>query len=254
MKIRILGCGPSYGVPSLSRGFGKCDPNNPKNVRTRSAMLLQSEHGNFVFDTGPEIREQLIAAGRPKIDAVLYTHAHYDHMGGAEDLRKAILGQENNDQLLPVYLNRDDEREFAELLYFAFPPFAKQTVFDVHVIKPYQPFLVNGLKILPIKQYHSDSISIGYRIGDFAYSTDVKQMDDKGFELLKGIKTWILGVTTPLENTHHINIDEAMQWIERVKPERVFFTHMGTRMDYEELCKTLPPFIRPVYDGMEIDI
>ncbi|MGN1063666.1 MAG: MBL fold metallo-hydrolase [Alphaproteobacteria bacterium] len=254
MKVRILGCGPSYGVPSLSRGFGECDSKNPKNVRTRTAMLLKSEAGNFVFDTGPEIREQLIAAGSPKIDAVLYTHAHYDHMGGAEDLRKAVTGPEDQDTLLPVYLKEDDEREFAELLYFAFPPFAKKMTFDVHVIKPYIPFQINGLEIMPIKQYHSSRTSIGYRIGDFAYSTDVKQMDEKGFEALKGIKIWILGVTTPTENNKHINVKEALKWIELIRPDRAFFTHMGTRMDYETLCKTLPAHVRPVYDGMEIDV
>lgn len=253
MKVRILGCGPSYGVPSLSRGYGHCDPYNPKNKRSRTAMLLKTEQGNIVFDTGPEIRQQLIEAGTPQIDALIYTHSHYDHMGGAEDLRKA-LGDEETAHPLPVYLTHTDEREFRNLLYFAFKPIAKNPLFEVHNIKPYQEFSINGLKIFPIKQYHDDSISIGYRINNFAYSTDVKKMDEEGFEALKGIKTWILGVTTPALNPKHINLDEALQWIEHIKPERVFFTHMGTRMDYERLCKELPSHIRPVYDGMEIDI
>ena len=253
MKVRILGCGPSYGVPSLSRGYGACNPDNPKNTRTRTAMLLETEQGNIVFDTGPEIRQQLIAAGTPKIDALVYTHSHYDHMGGAEDLRKA-LGNEKNPHPLPVYLTHTDEREFRNLLYFAFKPISDTPLFDIHNIKPYQEFNINGLKIMPIKQYHETSISIGYRINNFAYSTDVKRMDEEGFEALKGIKTWILGVTTQTLNTKHINLDEALEWINHIKPERAFLTHMGTRMDYDTLCKELPSHIRPVYDGMEIDI
>lgn len=253
MKIRILGCGPSYGVPSLSRGFGECDPNNPKNIRTRTAILLQSKFGNIVFDSGPEIRQQLLAAGSPRIDAVIYTHAHYDHMGGAEDLRKA-MNDKDKIQELPVYLTHADAKEFRDLLYFAFPPIADKHFFDIKNISPYCSFEVNGLKILPIKQYHNKSLSMGYRIGDFAYSTDVKRMDEEGFEALKGVKTWILGVTTPVPNQTHIHLDEALEWIERIKPKRAFLTHMGTRMDYERLCHTLPSHIRPVYDGMEIQI
>lgn len=253
MKIRILGCGPSYGVPSLSRGYGDCNPNNPKNKRTRTAMLLMTEQGNIVFDTGPEIRQQLIEAGTPKLDALLYTHSHYDHMGGAEDVRKALWNADANVPL-PVYLTHADEREFRNLVYFAFRPIAERSLFDIRIIKPYQEFEINGLKVLPIKQYHDENISIGYRIGDFAYSTDVKKMDEEGFEALKGIKTWILGVTTPSENPKHINLEEALQWIDRIKPERAFLTHMGTRMDYDTLCHKLPSHIRPVYDGMEIEV
>lgn len=251
MKVKVLGCGPSYGVPSLVRGFGMCDPHNPKNVRTRSAILLETEQGNIVFDTGPEIREQLIRAGRPDIQAIVYTHSHYDHIGGAEDLRKGFTDTKD---YLDVYISPDDEKYFKDLLYFSFPPIAKESFFNMHVIEAFKEFDINGLKILPIQQYHGNSRSIGYRIGDFAYSTDVKKMPEESFKALEGIKTWIMGVTTPIENDKHINIDEALAWVDRIKPDRVFFTHMGTRMDYDKLCHELPKNVRPVYDGMDIEL
>ena len=127
-------------------------------------------------------------------------------------------------------------------------------VFQLNIIKPYQSFDVKDISVLPIPQKHGNGDSIGYRIGDFAYSTDVVSMDEKAFKALEGIKVWILGVVTPIENAKHINIETALKWIERVKPEKAYFTHMGSRMDYGKLCQTLPDYVRPVYDEMEIDI
>ena len=251
MKLRILGCGPSYGVPSLVRGYGLCDPQNEKNTRTRTSMMLMTEQGNIVFDTGPEIREQLIQAGRPDIAAIVYTHSHYDHIGGAEDLRKGFADVKDH---LDVYMSAEDEKYFKDLLYFSFPPYAKDSFFKIHRIQPFEEFEILGVKILLIQQYHGDSQSMGYRIGDFAYSTDVKNMTEEGFQALKGVHTWIMGVTTPVENNKHINVDEALQWIERIQPKQAFFTHMGTRMDYDTLCRKLPLNVRPVFDGMEIDL
>lgn len=251
MKITVLGCGPSYGVPSLYRGFGNCDPNNPKNVRFRTSMMLKDKENTILFDTGPEIRLQLLRAECAHLDAVVYTHAHYDHMGGADDLRKFLAEKE---QILPIYLSAHDNKEFQDRLNYIFQTKSSEYYFDIKVIQPYVPFDVKGTKITPILQHHGDGFSMGYRIGDFAYSTDVKSMDEQGFEAIKGIKTWMIGVVTPNPNNKHVTLIEALEWIERVKPERAYLTHMGTSMDYDELCRTLPAHIRPVYDGMVIDL
>ena len=253
MQIRILGCGPSYGVPSLNRGFGNCDPTNPKNFRLRSSVLIRDKGTNILIDSGPEVRLQLLYAGRPKLNAVLYTHEHYDHMGGADDLRSIVAQQENAS--LPVYLPKSALTHFKNMLEYIFQPHTQGTnVFSINTIRPYHSFQVNDVQILPILQRHGNGTSIGYRIGDFAYSTDVISMGEKAFRSLQGVKVWILGVVTPIPNNKHINIATALKWIERVKPERAYFTHMGLRMDYERLCSELPPNIRPVYDGMEIEI
>lgn len=255
MKIRILGCGPSNGVPSLSRGFGACDAHNPKNIRTRSsALITTNENQNILIDTGPEIRLQLLKANNPKIDALFFTHIHYDHMGGVNDLSAFLLDKHDK---IPVYLTEETARYFKAQLSYLFN--TNTEPFELNIVKPYEPFFVGQTKVIPIKQYHGNLISIGYRIDNFAYSTDVKSMEDMGFELLKGIKTWVLGVVSSKkdpnkpESIKHIYLDEAIKWIENIKPEKAYLTHMGQKMDYETLCKTLPAYIRPVYDGFEFE-
>lgn len=247
MKARILGCGPSNGVPSLIRGYGLCDPSNPKNNRTRSALLLETGTKNILIDTDPEIRLQLLKAGNPQIHSILYTHSHYDHMGGAGDLRSLLY---SNNRSLPIYLTEWDSERFKSSLKYLF----KNNIFELNYVVPYQDFFIDNIKIVPIKQYHGKNISIGYRINDFAYSTDVKSMDQEGFELLKGINTWVLGVVSPRENPKHIHLSEALKWIEYIQPKQAFLTHMGQKMDYDTLCQKLPQNIYPAYDGLEINI
>jgi phosphoribosyl 1,2-cyclic phosphate phosphodiesterase len=173
-------------------------------------------------------------------------------MGGADDLRSVMTEE---DGTLPIYLTKDASKHFKNILQYLFRSQTQGTdVFQLNLIKPYQTFQVGDMSIQPIPQRHGNGHSIGYRIGDFAYSTDVVSMDEKAFHTLEGIKVWVLGVVTPIANNKHINIETALQWIERIKPECAYFTHMGSRMDYDTLCRNLPDYIRPVYDGMEIDV
>ena len=247
MKITILGCGPSYGLPSLTRGFGLCDANNPKNIRTRSALLLEEAGTTILFDSGPEIREQLWRAGCPQLDALCYTHAHYDHMGGAEDVR--TITKERR-QILDVYGVQRDILALRRQMTYAFED-SHQATMKLHYIKPYQAFEIKNLKVIPIHQYHGEGFSVGYRIGDFAYCTDVKKIDPEGWQILKGIKVWVLGCVTTVENSKHVHLSEALKWINRLKPQKVYLTHMGSKMDYDFLKRTLPEGIEPCFDGME---
>lgn len=250
MKIKILGCGSSYGVPSLSRGYGECNPDNPKNTRLRSSFLLVDNKTTILFDTGPDIRQQLLSVGSPRLDAIVYTHAHYDHMGGANELASALADVHVS---LPVYLSAPDASELRKNLSFVFQE-KKRTIFDLHIAQSGKPFLVNQTVITPIAQRHGTGPSTGYRIGNFAYSTDVHDMDESSFRLLEGIDTWVMGVVSPRENDKHLYVARALEWIRRIRPRRAFFTHMGMRMDYDRLCATLPPHVRPVYDGLELEV
>ena len=250
MKVTILGCGPSYGVPSLTRGFDMVDPKEKKNVRTRTAMLLETDDANILFDTGPEIREQLLKAGSPRIDAVCYTHAHYDHIAGAEDVHGYARIRERH---LDVYGTRHDLWIMRREMPYVFSPKYRQSM-HVHYIQYHKPFFIGGLSIIPILQHHGEDLSVGYRIGDFAYCTDVKSLDPEGWKILKGVKVWVLGCVTTNENPKHLHLNEALKWAQRIKPEHTYLTHLGSKMDYQSLTKILPPDISVCYDGLKIDI
>ncbi len=255
MKIRILGCGPSIGVPSLCFGFGKCNPNNPKNVRTRSSILIQTDDNkNILVDTSPEMRMQLIAAGSPRIDAIIYTHNHNDHMGGADDLYGLMMGKTEK---MPIYLRQCDAIALQEQLFYLL---ASKPMFDFHIIEPYKPFYIGNNEFIAILQEHGlnyanePNYSVGYRMGNFAYSTDVREMDERGFETLYNLDTWILGGITRHVNHKHVDLEKALKWIERLQPRQTFFTHLCEDWDYDEMLKQLPDNMYPVYDGLEIEV
>lgn len=250
MKITILGCGASYGVPSLLKGFGVCNPKNPKNIRYRSSILIEEQGQNILIDTPPEIRLELLREKVKKIDALLYTHCHYDHMAGAEDVRNFTYKQ---DKVLDIYATKHDLTVFKNQMKFVFRKPKNVVSVTLNPIKMYKPFEVKGISILPIKQYHGSINSVGYRIGNFAYSTDVKTMDKKGFELLKGIDTWILECTTNKETSGHVTLEEALDWINHIRPKKAYLTHLGTEWDYDLLLKKLPKNVKPVYDGLKIN-
>lgn len=254
MKVTILGCGASYGIPNGCKGFGECNPKEPKNWRTRSSILLEEGGTTLLFDTPPEMRMQLFQAQVQKIDAVLWTHLHADHTAGIDDVKCYAIEKK---QVIPAYLHEKDIEEFKERFFFYLTPMGyigqKEPTFDIVTVRPFVPFVIKNIALTPILQHHGNGESLGFRVGDFAYTTDVDELSEEGFDVLKGVKTWVLGCVTLLENHKHLYLEKALKWIDRIKPERAYLTHMGSKMDYETLCRELPPHIRPCYDGMEIE-
>ena len=257
MKIRVLGCGSAGGVPMISRGWGACDPNNPKNRRLRSSILIEIGEKRILVDTSPDLREQLLQANVTRLDAVLYTHEHADHLHGIDELREInrVIRRP-----LPVYANKKTLNHIRKNFPYVLAPINidKEPIFhpwlEPTLITPGEPFYLGDVRVVPFMQDHEWTTSLGFRIGDFAYSTDVVHLFDSSFSVLKGVKTWIVGCLSEKEHPSHACVARVKEWVDTLSPKRTILTHMSVGMDYATLCRTLPAGIEPAYDGMEIEL
>ncbi|MBP6985277.1 MAG: MBL fold metallo-hydrolase [Alphaproteobacteria bacterium] len=257
MKLTVLGCGPSAGVPLIGGIWGACDPLNPKNRRLRTSLLIQDQGRNLLIDTSPDLRQQLISNDIKKIDAVLYTHAHSDHAHGIDELRPIYFGSRQNP--IPLYGSQETMAEIQRRFDYLFKPIESELapvaypyICESHVIEG--SFQLWGHDIIAFNQDHGHSLTTGYRFKDFAYSTDVVRLDEAAFEVLKGVDTWFIDCLDQTPKATHAHLDLTLSWIARVKPRRAILIHMNQNMDYEALRSILPAGIEPAYDNMVIEI
>lgn len=253
MKVTVLGCGHAGGVPSVSAGWGRCDPENPRNRRRRPSVLVEDGETTILIDTSPDLREQLLGASVRRLDGVLYTHGHADHLHGIDDLRELNRAMQAP---IDIYGDVDLLARIRERFGYVLEPLDSQyyykPVLTPHVVT--ERFRVGGVEVLPFVQDHDVCATLGYRIGDFAYSTDAVNLDDAAFEALAGVRLWIVGALTNRPHGTHAHVDKALAWIERVGPERALLTHMSTSLDYCRLKARLPAHVEPGYDGMVIEL
>lgn len=251
MKITILGCGASGGVPLVTGEWGACNPSNPKNRRRRASVLVQTKDKNILIDTSPDLRMQLLDAGVGKIDLVLYTHGHADHVGGLDDLRQ-IYGKYR--EPIPAYA---DQGTLAQL--------RKSFRYALVTLDPLYPAFLDGrefgelidfegIQIIPYLQYHGHRSSFGFRIGDFAYSTDLIALPEESYEVLKGVKIWVVDCLRDKPHVSHAHVEQSLTMIEQVQPERAILTHMTHDLDYDDIASRIPPHVTPAYDGMVLEL
>ena len=250
MKITILGCGSSGGVPLIGNNWGACDPGDPRNRRSRVSILVEDGNAALLVDTSPDMRQQLLTANVQKISAVLYTHAHADHCHGIDDLRSVNWLM---DKPVPIY---GDDTTLNDL-QIRFPYVFKGSSVPGHFYRPSVethringPFEVDGVKVVPFRQDHGHGHSLGFRFGDFAYSTDVHKLDEAAFSALAGVTLWVVDCVREEPHPTHSHLAQTLEWIERVNPDRAYLTHMSHTLDYAKLEAKLPARVRPAYDGL----
>jgi len=257
MKVTILGSGPSSGVPTIHDGWGDCDPENQRNRRLRPSILLENDDTTVLVDTSPDLRQQMLNTGTQRLDAVLYTHGHADHLHGIDDLRginKFI------DAPLPIYADATTLNTIETRFEYTTTPLAPgadvyyKPVLRMNKIAPGDAFSVGSLDFRAFDQSHGYSRTIGYRSGDFAYTTDLLELPEASFKALEGTRTWIIGVFSWKPHQTHVHVDLALQWIERIKPERAILAHLGPTIDYDQLNAYVPTGVEAAFDGMEIEV
>lgn len=249
MRVTVLGCGTSGGVPRIGDLWGACDRSNPRNRRRRVSILVEDAGAQVLVDTSPDLREQCLDNRIQRLDAVLYTHDHADHVHGIDDLRGFFLLQRRR---IPVYASRASldvlERRFD---YIFTPMFGYPAICEAHAIGG--PFRAGGLAVTPFEQEHGEVTSLGFRFGPIAYSTDLNALPEASFAALEGVEVWIVDALRPEPHPTHAHLDLTLSWIARLKPRRAILTHMTADMDYDTLRRTLPPGVEPAYDGMVIE-
>ena len=259
VTFTILGCGSSMGVPRVALGWGSCDPNNPKNRRRRCALLVQrlNEHGHLtrvLVDCTPDLRLQLLDAQVDWLDGVLITHEHADHTHGIDDLRPLFIHRRRR---VDIHVDEPTSRALHARFGYCFmtPPGSEYPpIVTEHRLVPGQPVAINGqggaIEALPVLQNHGDIPSLGFRFGNVAYSADIKSLPEASLAALAGLDVWIVDALRRTPHPSHMNLEEALQWIARVKPKRAILTNLHSDLDYATLRKELPDNVEPAFDGM----
>lgn len=286
-RVIVMGAGAAPGVPSLSSGWGECNPNNPKNIRTRTDLYVEINDTKILIDTSPDIREHLITHNIKKLDAVLYTHAHADHLHGIDDLREITRirlhdvyaehgqiaynrGVYNYDVLdkiknlsIECYAAKETLKTIkSRFKYLVDGRFTKKKnlfytpSYRLHEIKANHPFYINDVKITAIKLLGHNAPSVGYVFndGEYVHIADFKTLPSSAFkQITQRPKLLTIPLTTPFEQRAHAGFDMVMNVIKEINPEKVIINHMASECDFDEINQQTPDYVSPAYDGISFE-
>lgn len=259
LEVVILGCGSSGGVPRGDGDWGACDPNEPRNRRSRCSMLARRRGpgGETValIDTSPDLREQALAADLRQVDAVLYTHDHADQTHGIDDLRVfALRGRRR----IPAWMDAATHEALTRRFDYIFEPrLGYPAIVEACAVPPHgQAWTIDGaggpIPVTTFDQAHGPIRSVGYRLGPVVYSSDVSDLDDAAFEAVRGADLWILDALRYTPHPTHAHLDRALQWIARAGVRRAILTNLHIDMDYGRLQDELPAGVEAAYDGLSV--
>ncbi len=260
LEVTILGCGSSGGVPRIGNEWGNCDPENPKNDRRRCSILIRriSDAGEttVLVDTGPDMRRQVLDENVQHLDGVVYTHAHADHLHGIDDLRTFA---QTSRAMVEVYMDAFTSKRAHDAFGYVFstpkgssyPP-----ILNDNRITAGTPFTVTGkggaIEFLPIEVQHGDIHSLAYRFNDVVYLPDVSDIPEASVENFAGLKLWILDCLRRGRHPSHFSVEDCLNWMGRMKPERGILTNLNNDLDYETLKAEVPESLTPAYDGLKV--
>jgi phosphoribosyl 1,2-cyclic phosphate phosphodiesterase len=261
LTVTILGCGSSGGVPRAGLGWGDCNPDNPKNRRRRTSLLVERRGPRGItrvlVDTSPDLRKQLLDAEVDWLDGVLYTHAHADHTHGIDDLRALVLYKKRR---VDVYLDAMTSQLLRGKFDYCFstPPGSDYPpILNERRLVAGQPVTIDGeggpIEALPYLQQHGDIPSLGFRFGSLAYSCDLSDLPPDSIAALAGLDIWILDALRYRPHPSHLNLDQALAWVDRLRPRRAVLTNLHADLDYDVLRATLPAHVEPAYDGIRME-
>lgn len=256
MRVTILGCGTSGGVPRVGGKGGKgewgaANPADPRNRRRRCSILVQARGKTLLVDTSPDLRAQLLDARVERVDAVLWTHEHADQVHGIDDLRPYALRQG------PIESWADRRTHEIILRRFRYCFEAEDHGFYNPIYQHHEvdgPFEAAGVPVAPFAQDHGTTASLGFRFGPIAYANDVVALSEQSFDVMAGIEVLIVDAMRFRPHPTHAHLDRALEWIERLRPERAFLTNLHVDMDYAEVDRLTPPHVQPCHDGLVIEV
>lgn len=260
--LTILGCGSSGGVPRVGQGWGACDASEPRNRRRRCSVLIEStgQGGttSVLVDTSPDLREQLLGTGTSALDGVILTHDHADHTHGLDDLRPLTIMMRRR---IAVYTEPVTAQSMMSRFSYCFvqpegsgyPP-----ILSLHASEIGAPIRIDGgggpLAFETFRLIHGDIDVLGLKVNNCAYTPDVSAIPDESIAALTELDTWIIDCLRPARHPTHFSLDEALGWIDRMKPRRAVLTNLHTDLDYQALSRTLPPQIVAAYDGLQLTL
>lgn len=269
LRVRILGCGSSGGVPRIGGDWGACDPDDPRNVRSRCSILVERKHDadrpwheadttRLIIDTSPDFRSQMLAAGATRADAVLLTHDHADQTHGIDDLRVLALRQKHR---IPVHMDDRTSALMHERFGYCFrdnPKTGYPAILEAHTdLLPGSTVVVDGpggrIEALAMAQVHGPIPSLGFRFGPIAYNNDCSDLPEETLAALTGVETWIVDALRYKPHPTHAHVERALAWIDRLGPRRAVLTNLHVDLDYAQLDGETPDHVRPAVDGLTLE-
>ena len=252
LRLTVLGSGTSMGVPTLGCACRVCLSTDPRDNRTRPSVLLSLGGQNLVIDTSPDFRQQGLRAGVRRLDAVIYTHGHADHILGLDDIRPFNFRQQ---ALLPVYASRETLVVLMRTFSYIFSEGPTQSTIpgvDLHEING--PFELLGVKIVPVPAWHGEMQVFGFRFGRAAYLTDFSRIPETSLPLLEDLDDLILDALRDTPHPMHSTVEQSLELARQLKPKRAWFTHISHDLPHEETNARLPQNVRLAYDGLSFEV